>query len=76
MNKMQRTLLVAIAAIVLGMLVYAPYRVVFGSRIIDNGYGWIFSLGEYETLNFMTLTVQWLGVLIAGGLGFLALKSK
>lgn len=74
MNKMQRTLLVVIAAIVLGMLVYPPYREVFGSRS-NNGYCWIFSL-DNATINVMTLAVQWLGVLIAGGVGFLALKSK
>lgn len=80
MNETQRKLLIAVGVIVLGMLLYPPYRVYgygsYSSSIRDTGYAWLFDLPFQATVDVTTLVVQWLGVLIVGGIAFVILKTK
>lgn len=76
MNDMQKKTLIAIGAVVLGMLLYPPYRVVHRYSIVETGYTWIFSLPDQAILDVSALVVQWLGVLIVGGIAFFVQKDK
>lgn len=79
MNNMQKKVLIAVATVVLGMLLYPPYRI-FGSgsysSIMETGYTWLFSLPYIAIVDVATLVVQWIGVLIVGGIAFFLLKDK
>jgi hypothetical protein len=80
MNESQRKLLIAVGVIVLGMLLCPPYRI-YGSgsnsnSIRETGYAWLFDLPFQATVDVITLVVQWLGVLVVGGIAFLILKTK
>lgn len=80
MNNMQKKLLIAVGIIVLGMLLYPPYRVYgvgdYANSLRDTGYALIFELPFRATVDIGTLLVQWVGVLIVGGIAFFLLKSK
>jgi hypothetical protein len=60
---------------VLLMLVYPPYIQMMYSRG-TYGYAWIFELPHRATVNLGTLVIQWVGVLIAGGIAHFVLKDK
>jgi hypothetical protein len=80
MNDMQKRLLIAVGVIVLGMLLYPPYRV-YGvgdsaNTLRDTGYALIFELPFRAIVDIGTLLVQWVGVLIVGSIAFFLLKSK
>lgn len=62
----QRTVLLACAATVAGMLIYPPLRL----REFGRGYGWIFAIEEGLAINAAQLLVQWVGVLLVGGIAF------
>lgn len=77
MNKNQKRILVAVAAFVIGMLLYPPCYTAIGSNRRFSGYSWIFARPSYcETVDTVLLVVQWLGVLIVGGIAFTVLKNK
>ena len=80
MNDMQRKALIAVGTLVLGMLVYPPYRLFatgdYSSSIIETGYAWLFALPDQATVDVATLAVQWIGVLIVGAIAFFVLKDK
>jgi hypothetical protein len=80
MNEVQRKLLIAVGAVVLCMLLYPPYRVYgsgsYSSSIRYVGYDWIFDLPSRATVDIATLVIQWLGVLIVGGIAYFILKTK
>ena len=85
MNHMQKKALIAVGAIVLGMLLslspslYPPYRVysfVHYNSLDDTGYALIFDLPSRAVIGVTTLFVQWVGVLIVGAIAFFVLKDK
>ena len=76
---MQKKALIAVGAIVLGMLLYPPYRVysfVHYNSLDDTGYALIFDLPSRAVIGVTTLFVQWVGVLIVGAIAFFVLKDK
>ena len=72
MNEMQRKVLIAVAAVLLGMLLYPPFQIITSERVFGMGYSWLFVPPERATVDVATLFAQWLGVLIVGGIVFLA----
>lgn len=77
MNETQKKVLIAVAAIVLGMLLYPPfYRKLSEGRIFGAGYSWLFEPPINATLDVATLITQWLGVLIVGGIAFFLVNNK
>ena len=80
MNDMQKKTLIAVGTVVLGMLVFPPYRIFYygsnSSSIRETGYAWLFALPDQATVDVATLVVQWIGVLIVGGIAFFLLKDK
>lgn len=77
MNEMQRKVLIAVATVVLGMLLYPPFQLTgYGGRVAGAGYSWLFEPPGRATVDVAMLVVQWLGVLIVGGIAFFLLKSK
>lgn len=60
MNDMQKKVLIAVGVIVLGMLLYPPYRVYgFGhtaNSLMDTGYALIFELPDRATVDVGTFT--------------------
>lgn len=77
MNEMQRKVLIAVAAVVLGMLLYPPFQRKFSEgRVNSAGYSWLFDAPYNSSVDVATLFAQWLGVLIVGGIAFFLLKSK
>lgn len=77
MNEKQKIILITVAAIVLGMLLYPPFqRKGSEGRVFGAGYSWLFNPPGYATVDVATLVTQWLGVLIVGGIAYFLLKSK
>lgn len=77
MNENQKKILIAVAAFVIGMLLYPPCYTATGSGRRFSGYSWIFDRPIYcETVDVVLLVVQWLGVLIVGGIAFVLFKNK
>ena len=83
MNAKQKIILLITAAVILLMFAFPPFHVVHpqvGER--NMGYGFIlnppefYSTGIGATVNSGMLLVQWVGVLILGGLAFFLLKGK
>jgi len=72
MNKVQRKILVAVAAAVGGMLLYPPYRL--GQRSF--GFGWICDPPYQATgIDVAQLLTQWLGVVLIGIIAFALARS-
>lgn len=78
-NDIQKKILIAVGVMVLGMLLYPPYRVYgYGytaNSLMETGYALIFELPDRAIVNVGTLLVQWVGVLIVGGIAFFLLKK-
>jgi hypothetical protein len=82
MNKKQRAVLIAITVVIVGMLLYPPFhwRGPKG-QVGSAGYSWIFDpppdgLGILATVDLGLLVIQWLGVLIVGGITWIILKDR
>ena len=75
MNEKQKKVLITIAVVVLAMLIYPPYIEQLGRTTIS-GYAFIFELPFRATISASTLLIQWLGVLIVGGITFLLVKDQ
>lgn len=80
MNKNQKLILVAVLAVIVGMLAYPPFQIVNNNGVVFNmGYGWIVDPPKRgyikATVNVAMLLIQWIGVLVVGGLAFLLAKS-
>ncbi len=79
MNEKQKKVLIAVAAVILGMLLFPPFHVtVTGGVVVWNGYSWIFGPSDYPqaTVNIALLITQWIGVLIVGGIACFLLKDR
>lgn len=77
MNGKQKKVLIAVAAVVLGMLLYPPFHSVGpGGRVVGMGYRWIFAPPLYDrTLDIGLLITQWIAVLIIGAVAYLLFKD-
>lgn len=72
MNQIQRGVLLAVAIAMVAMLIYPP--VMRGQH--GMGYGWIFDLkSRYLRVDAAQLIVQWIGLLIVGGIFFALTKG-
>lgn len=83
MNEKQKKLLIAILAVVAGMLIFPPFHIKFpGGTVRNLGYGLILDpphLGYVTgagTVNIGLLITQWVGVLIVGGIAFFLFKDR
>lgn len=79
MNEKQKKVLITIAVVVLAMLIYPPYIQQIGgasSTATISGYAFIFELPFWATIHVSTLLIQWVGVLIVGGIAFLIVKDQ
>jgi hypothetical protein len=80
MNENQRKVLIGIGSLVAVMLIFPPYRIYGGGRysdsVIESGYAFLFNLPDRATMDVTTLFVQWVGVIIAGGVVFFLMKDK
>ena len=79
MNAKQKKILIAVAAIVLGMLLYPPLQEIrHGGAVARLGYGWIFDWAEHRaaTVDVGLLITQWVGVLIVGGIAYFIMKDR
>jgi len=78
MNDKQKKVLIAVAVIVLAMLLYPPYIQQIGganSIATTSGYAFIFELPFRSTIHIATLLIQWVGILIVGGIAFFMVKD-
>lgn len=78
MNEKQKWVLIATAAVILGMLLFPPFHVTgTGEGTINFGYSWILNPPYYRaTVNIAMLITQWIGVLIVGGIAYFLLKGR
>lgn len=82
MNRNQRTVLFAAAAVLCGMLLFPPFQSRYPWGLVNAGYGFILSPPTYviafntfnSDVNLTLLGVQFLFVATVGGLLCLALK--
>lgn len=80
MNQNQKRILMAVIAMVIAMLVYPPFQVVVQNGVIFNmGYDWLVDPPKRgyiaATVNVSMLLIQWIGVLVVGGLAFCLAKN-
>jgi len=81
MNDNQKLTLVAVMALIAGMLLFPPFHFRGMSGVIVNlGYGFLFSpptisSGTPGAVDIGMLITQWLGVLAIGGIAFFMLKD-
>ena len=77
MNEKQKHVLIAVAAIIALMLLYPPFQMSLGTnKIYQTGYDWLFDLPQPAVVDIGTLGLQWVGVLIVGGIIFFVLKDR
>ena len=78
MNERKRMILVAVGVIIALMLLFPPYIIVAGApvRAIESGYALIFDLPRRATVDLGMLLVQWLGVVVVGGIAFFLSKDR
>ncbi len=82
MNKRQRATLIGVAVIILAMLAFPPFYAQLPTGAVGNmGYSFLWeppnkNYSFTATVNTGMLFMQWLGILIVGGMLWLTLKSK
>lgn len=79
MNTNQKRILKAVIAIIVAMLLYPPFHVIMNNgTTLNMGYGWITDPPKQgyitATVNVAMLLIQWVGVLVVGGLAFFLAK--
>jgi hypothetical protein len=73
MNKKQRIVLYVCAALIALMLLFPPFR---AGRSVGRGYSFLLSPPSYSSVNVEMLAIQWVAVLLVGGLLWFAMKDK
>ncbi len=80
MNDYQRYVCIAVAVIIALMLLFPPWFIVRGSITQGLGHSFLFDPpragSRYGYVNVATLMLQWVGVLIIGGILFFIVKDK
>jgi len=80
-NQNQRRVLIAVIVVIAAMLAFPPYEFAGPNGVVYNeGYGWLFDPPEVgvsrAAVNVLMLLVQWLAVLIVGGLAFFITRGS
>ncbi len=75
-NEKQRNVLIAVAVIIAGMLLFPPFHRVRSGNVLGAGYYWLFDAPQRFSVDVGTLFMQWLGVLIIGGVMFFVFKDE
>ncbi len=76
MNRRQKQILIVVAAVIGLMLLFPPYEIWSPFRhFVDTGFAWLFGLPQDARVNTGQLLVQWLGVLLVGGVLFFIAKN-
>ncbi len=78
-NKKQRWVLFGCAAIIALMLLFPPFHTPRGPGrpAYNHGYDFLFSVShDYSTVNTGTLFIQWVGVILVGGILWFAFRDK
>ena len=77
MSQGQKSILVAVIAVLVAMIAYPPFHLVGRNGVVLNkGYGWIFDPPiTTATVNVSMLLIQWIGVLVVGGIAFFLTKG-
>jgi heme/copper-type cytochrome/quinol oxidase subunit 2 len=81
MNQNQKRILMAVIAVVVAMLAFPPFQVVApNGAVLNMGYDWLLDPPErgyiVATVNVSMLLIQWIGVLVVGGIAFFLAKSS
>lgn len=76
MNKKQKRVLIAVALVVLGMLVYPPWHFTSNEIVVSQGYSYLFNSHSMATVDTGLLITQWIAVLIIGGISYFILKDR
>lgn len=81
MNEKQKKLLIAVLAVVTGMLIFPPFHVKLpGGTVRNLGYSLILDPPKLSyvtgTVDVGLLITQWVGVLIVGGIAFFLFKDR
>jgi len=78
MNDKQKIVLVAVATVILGMLVFPPFNQKWSQgQVFSRGYSWIFvPPDDIATVDIGLLITQWLAVLVIGGIACFLLKDR
>jgi multisubunit Na+/H+ antiporter MnhB subunit len=77
MNEKQKLAVIVAGVVMCLMLLYPPFYFDAGERIINAGYGIIFSPPwDGANVNISVLLVQWIAVAVGGGVAWLILKGK
>ena len=73
MNEKQRKVLIVIAVIVFGLLLYPPRL----NHMLHphTTYDWIWNIDVFSNVDAGLLITQWVGVLIVGGIAYLLFKQ-
>jgi hypothetical protein len=71
MNQNQKVVLIAVAVIVAGMLLYPPFEWVEGG---SRGFYPIYDAPLSSSIDVAQLVVQWIGVLIVGMIAWILAK--
>jgi hypothetical protein len=81
MNTNQKIILIVTGLFVLGMVLYPPFNLLMNNgAILNMGYGWIFEPPRrgylVSNVNTAMLLIQWIGVIVVGGIIFILAKSS
>lgn len=81
MNQNQKRILIAVIAVVVAMLAYPPFQVIASNGVVFNmGYDWLIAPPKRgyvaATVNASMLLIQWIGVLVVGGIAFFLTKDS
>jgi len=81
MNQNQKRILMAVIAVIVVMLAYPPFQVIASNGVVFNmGYDWLIDPPKRgyisATVNVSMLLIQWVGVLVVGGLAFFLAKKS
>ena len=75
MNKMQKKIMLGMAALIVAALIFPPYKIyglgTSSLAIIDTGYAVIIALPDKATIDILTLLVEWIAICLVG---FLLIK--
>lgn len=74
MNERQKKVLIVVAVIVFGLLLYPPRQNSLGGYA-HTTYGLIWDASLLSTVDAGLLITQWIGVLIVGGIAYLLFKD-
>lgn len=81
MNRIQEIILQASSILILLMLIFPPYVIREGGKVIDAGYAFFLKMPNlgliyYSTVNSDTLSIQIFGILAITGLLYFAFGKK